>query len=148
MKTKLIAAFAALLALTPAALAALAAPVTLTAKLAPIVVLPVGEENVTVPVTLTLANPSDQPATLKASNKCEINIWSVTDASGGEVTNHGICMMIYQPQSNTLAPGASQTAEESISLHAADYREDESYTLQYRFWGVSAQAAFAVKQGQ
>lgn len=145
MNANLIAGFAALLALTPAALAA---PVTLAVKIAPVVILPAGQENVTVPVTLTLANPSDQPVTLKASNRCEINIWSVTDSKSGEVTNHGICMMIYQPQSNTLAPGALQTAEETMSLHAADYREGESYTLRYRFWGISAQVAFAVKQGQ
>lgn len=145
MNAKLIAGFAALLALAPAALAA---PVTLAVKIAPVVILPAGQENMTVPVTLTLANPSDQPATLTASNKCEINIWSVTDSKGGEVANHGICMMIYQPQTDTLAPGASQTAEETIALHAADYREGESYALHYRFWGVAADAAFAVKQGR
>jgi len=144
MKANLIAALAALLALSPAALAA---PVTLTVKLAPVVVLPAGQENAAVPVTLTLANPSDQPANLKASNKCAVAIWSVTDSTGGEVTNHDICPMIYQPQTDTLAPGATQTEEKSISLRAADYREGETYTLHYRFWGVLADAPFAVKQG-
>lgn len=61
------------------------------------------------------------------------------------VTDHGICMMIYQPQSNTLAPGAMQSEVKSISLSAADYREGETYTLHYRFWGVLADAPFVVK---
>lgn len=142
MKQKLIAAFAALLALAPAALAG---PVTLTVKIVPVVVLPAGQENVTVPVTLTLANVSDRAVTLQASNTCEIHIWKVTDSKGVVVTDHGICMMIYQPQSDTLAPGERQTADASISLHAADYRAGETYTLDYRFWGVSAEAEFAVK---
>jgi len=142
MKMKLIAAFAALVALTPAALAA---PATLAVKIAPVVILTGGQENVVVPVTLTLANPSDQPATLKASNGCEINIWNVTDSKNTIVTDHGICMMIYQPQTNTLAPGASQSEVKSISLRTADYREGESYTLHYRFWGISADAPFVVK---
>ncbi len=142
MKPKLIAAFAALLALAPAALAD---PVTLTVKIAPVVVLPAGQEDVTVPVTLTLANVSDRAVTLQASNTCEIHIWKVTDSSGTEVVNHGICPMIYQPQSDTLAPGQRQTAQESIALHAADYRAGETYTLNYRFWNIVAEAKFAVK---
>jgi len=142
MKTKLIAAFAALLALTPAALAA---PATLTVRIAPVVILSAGQENVTVPVTLTLTNSSDQPSTLRASNGCEINTWNVTDSKNTIVTDHEICMMIYQPQTNTLAPGASQLEVKSLSLRAADYREGESYTLHYRFWGIFADAPFVVK---
>ncbi len=141
MKLKLIALFAALL-LSPAALAD---PVTLTVKIAPVVVLPVGQENVTVPVTLTLANVSDQAVTLQASNNCEVHIWKVMDSKGVVVTDHGMCMMIYQPQSDTLTPGERQTADASISLRAADYRVGETYMLDYRFWNISSEAKFAVK---
>ncbi|MDE2135594.1 MAG: hypothetical protein KGM97_00365 [Alphaproteobacteria bacterium] len=143
MKAPMIVVVTAMLASAPAAMAE---PVTLTVKIAPVVVLPDGQENATVPVTLTLANASNQAVTLQASNNCEIHIWKVTDSKGTVVTDHGICMMIYQPQSDTLAPGAHQTADAGISLHAADYRAGETYTLDYRFWNISAEAKFAVKR--
>ena len=146
-KTNLIAAFAALLALAPAAWAA-PAGVTLEAKVAPVIVMPAGEEDVTAPVTLTLANESDRAVTLRTSNRCQIQIWKVTDSTGGTVMNHGICPMIYQPQYNTLAAGERQTEDESISLQAAKCREGETYTLHYRFWGVIAEAKFTVNRGK
>ena len=144
MKAKLIAALAALLAVAPPALAAPAC-VTLTAKIAPVIALPAGEEDVTVPVTLTLANTSDQAVTLRTSNRCQIRIWKVTDSTGALVVNHNICPMIYQPQSNPLAAGERQTATEIISLRAANYREGETYTLHYRFWNIFAEAKFTLK---
>ena len=144
MKAKLIAAFAALLALAPAALAA-PAGVTLTVKIAPVIALPAGEAEVTVPVTLSLANESDQSVTLKSSNRCEIHIWNVTDSKDVGVENHNICPMIYQPQSNPLAAGERQTGDESISLQAAKFHEGETYALHYRFWNILAEAKFTVK---
>ena len=146
-KTNLIAAFAALLALAPAAWAA-PDGVTLTAKIAPVVVLPAGQDEVAVPVVLRLANASDRAVTLKSSNRCEIRIWNVTDSSGGDVENHNICPMIYQPQAKPLAAGERQRATEKITLRAANYREGETYTLHYRFWGVFGEAKFAVKPAQ
>lgn len=143
MKTKLIAVFAALLALAPSVWAA-PAGVTLTMKIVPVIVLPVGQKDVTVPVTLTLA--TDKAVTLQSSNPCEIHIWNVTDANGGDVENHSFCTMEFEPQVNPLAAGERRTSNEFISLHAADYREGETYTLHYRFWGVSAETKFAVKQ--
>jgi hypothetical protein len=119
--------------------------VTLTAKIAPVVVLPAGQDEVAVPVKLTLANASDRAVTLISSNRCEIRIWNVTDSKGTDVENHGICYMIYAPQSNTLAAGERQRATEKITLRAANYREGETYTLHYRFWGVPAEAKFTVK---
>ena len=141
MKAKLIAAFAALLALAPAALAA-PAGVTLTVKIAPVIALPAGEAEVTVPVTLSLANESDQSVTLKSSNRCEIHIWNVTDSKDVGVENHNICPMIYQPQSNPLAAGERQRATKKITLRAAHYRAGETYTLHYRFWGIFTEAEF------
>ncbi len=144
MKVKLTAAFAAMLALAPAAWSA-PADVTLTAKIAAIVAFPAGQDQVTVPVTLTLVNASEQAVTLESSNRCQIRIWSVTDSKGANVENHSFCTMEYAPQSNPLAAGERRTATENISLRAPSYREGETYTLHYRFWGISAEAKFAVK---
>lgn len=144
MKASLIAAFAAMLALAPSALAA-PDVVTLTVKIARVVVLPDGQDDVTVPVMLTLANKSGEAVTLRTSNRCQIHIWKVTDSAGGIVMDHDICMMIYMPQTDTLAPGERQTENESISLKATKFREGETYTLHYRFWGIFAEAKFAMK---
>jgi hypothetical protein len=144
VKANLTLAFAALLALAPAAWAA-AAGVTLTAKIAPVVALPAGQDEVTVPVTLTLANTSDQAVTLESSNRCQTHIWNVTDSKGADVENHSFCTMEYAPQSNPLAAGERQTATEEITLQVANYRSGETYTLHYRFWGIFAEAEFAVK---
>ena len=144
MKANLIAAVAALLALAPAALAA-PAGVTLTATIAPVIALPAGQEEVTVPITLTLANASNQAVTLESSNRCQIRIWSVTDSKGEDVDDRTICTMEYMPQSDYLTAGERQRATEKITLRAAGYREGETYRLHYRFWGISAEARFAVK---
>jgi hypothetical protein len=52
------------------------------------------------------------------------------------------------PQFNALAAGERQSEDESISLQAAKFREGETYTLHYRFWGVTGEAKFKVKQAQ
>jgi hypothetical protein len=117
----------------------------LGANIAPVIVLPAGQNEVTVPVTLTLANASDKAVTLESSNRCQIRIWNVTDSKGADVEDHTICTMEYAPQSNPLAAGERQTAAEKITPRAADYLEGETYTLHYRFWGISAEAKFAVK---
>jgi hypothetical protein len=145
MKTKLVTVFAALLALAPSVLAA-PAGVTLTMKIVPVIVLPAGEKVVTVPVTLTLA--ADKAVTLQSSNPCAIHIWNVTDASGTDVENHSFCTMEFEPQYNPLTAGERRTSSQFISLHAADYRVGETYTLHYRFWGISAETNFAVKQAK
>ncbi len=144
MKARLIAAFAALLVLAPGALAA-PMGVALAVKIARVVTLPAGEENVTVPVALTLSNPSERTVTLQVANRCEVHIWKVMDAKGDNLENHGMCYMIYMPQYNTLAPGERQTEEESISLQAAQFHEGETYTLHYRFWNIFAEAEFKVQ---
>jgi hypothetical protein len=151
MKANLITAFAALLVLTPSASVApvtTPAGVTLAVKIAHVVALPAGQEDVTVPVTLTLANTSDQPVTLRTSNRCQIHIWKATDSNSAVVMNHGICYMIYQPQFDTLAAGDRQTEDESISLQAAKFREGETYTLHYSFWGVFGETKFKVKRAE
>ncbi|MGC9954569.1 MAG: hypothetical protein ABSD21_09870 [Rhizomicrobium sp.] len=157
MKASLIAAFAALLALAPAALAAPGKPpadvatpggVKLAVKIASVVAVPAGQEDVTVPVTLTLTNVSYDGVALESSNRCQIRIWKVIDSKDAGVENHTICTMEYAPQSNTLAAGERQSEDESITLHAAKYREGETYTLRYRFWGIFAEAKFTVKQAQ
>ena len=147
MKAKLTAVFAALLVLAPAAFAGPTGVIS-AVKIARVVSLPAGEENVTVPVTLTLINPTDHTETLQAPNRCAIHIWQVTDSTGAIMDDRSMCNMIFMPQTNALAPGERQSEEESITLQTAQFHDGETYTLLYRYWNISAEAKFIVKREQ
>ena len=143
MRSSLI--LAAMLVLAPPALAA-PDGVTLHVKMAHVVLLPSGQGDVMVPVKLTLANKSDEAVTLHASNACGVHLWNVKDSGGEVVADREICPMIYQPQTITLVAGAQQTENDTVFLPATKFYAGETYTLNYRLWGVAGEAKFKVNQ--
>jgi len=132
------------LALTACSGAAPPPAVTLEIALASPVSLP-ASGRADVPVTLTLRNGSAAPVTLTGSNECVTHTWTVTDAAGQDVDGRTICPMIYMPRTHVLAPGEWRS-NAVLTLDAGKYAAGGHYALHYRFWGVSADAAFSIEK--
>ncbi len=101
-----------------------------------------GRQEIAETIRLTLTNNSAASVTLQKGNECETHVWTVTDRAGQPVDDRAMCMMIYMPVTQTIAPHGSFAATESVALDGAKYQDGAQYTLHYTFWGIAADAPF------
>ena len=97
---------------------------------------------VVVKANITVINESRSDETLTAINECHSHTWTVTDNSSQTGQDGSICNMLFKPVFRKIRAGEKITAQEDVALSEANYRSRGSYTLHYRFWGVSGNVNF------
>ncbi len=103
-----------------------------------------GSHVLTETIRLTLTNNSTASVTLKKANDCQTHIWTITDSTGQTIDDRAMCMMIYMPVTQTIAPHGKFAATQSVTLDGSKYQDSGQYTLHYTFWGVTANLNFTV----
>jgi hypothetical protein len=95
--------------------------------------------------SLSLAYLSQGAVSWQINNDCLTHTWTVTDASGAVVDSQNICPAIVQPVNKTLQAGQQANEDQTVGLHCFKYKEGQTYTLNYSYWGATGTANFTVK---
>ena len=99
----------------------------------------------TVRFNTTITNQSRSDLTLTAGTPCEVRNWRILDAAGKELLRmkkEGKCpqLVVKLP----LAAGESRKSSAEVLLDSDRLTDDEDYTLEYTFFGYTAQNKFQV----
>lgn len=98
-----------------------------------------------VPVTLTLSNSAITDVELRALNLCSVRLWKVLDGRAVSVGEAPACSLDPAPEFRVLAGGESVVEEVVVPIRPQMLRENETYVLQYRFWGLPVEAKFKIR---
>lgn len=97
-------------------------------------------------VEVSLENTSADVAVVTVPRPCDVHDWVIRDAAGKLVMTKGMVECVEQPATKALAPGSVLSEKVSIYLMPHGLSSDNSYTVDYRFWGQPATAKFTARR--
>jgi hypothetical protein len=95
---------------------------------------------------VSLVNTGTDVAVVTVSRPCDVHDWVIRDAAGKLLMTKGVVECVEQPATKALAPGSTLSEKVSIYLMPRALASNDSYTVEYRFWGQPATAKFTARR--
>ncbi|WP_439814695.1 hypothetical protein [Zavarzinia sp. CC-PAN008] len=115
----------------------------LTARITAPLELAAGSTSVALEATIT--NDTGSATTVTAATPCDVHRWRILDSAGQEIARQPEQMCAQVVESLPLEAGETRGEPFTIDVPAGALAAGQTYRIDYRFWGVPAEAAIGVR---